>query len=112
MDKLDKAIALLKAENRRLEKELKAVRAAIALLQRDTSNGHRRRMSAAARRRIAAAQTERWAKVEGQHKVSKVGQGVVSVQGTHSNPDLFELFRQNNLQCTLIMTDYNEVRCS
>jgi len=42
MDKLDQAIAVLKAENKRLENELKAVRAAIAALQTGGRNSHGR----------------------------------------------------------------------
>jgi cell division septum initiation protein DivIVA len=68
MDKLDQAIAALKAENKRLEQELNRVRAAIAALQGAANNGRGikpssgRTISAAARRRIAAAQKARWAK--------------------------------------------------
>ena len=68
MDKLDQAIAALKAENQRLEQELKKVRGAIAALQGATNNGRgitakrsRRAISASARRRIGAAQKARWA---------------------------------------------------
>jgi hypothetical protein len=68
MDKLDQAIAALKVENKRLENELKAVRAAIAALQVSGKNGHRRTMSASARRKIAAAQRARWAKVRARRK--------------------------------------------
>jgi hypothetical protein len=68
MDKLDQAIAVLKAENKRLQTELKAVRAAIAALQRGGRNGHDRTMSASARRKIAAAQRTRWAKWRARRK--------------------------------------------
>jgi hypothetical protein len=69
MDKLDQAIAALKAENKRLEQELEKVRGAIAALQRITNGGRGitarlsgRMMSASGRRRIAAAQKARWSK--------------------------------------------------
>jgi hypothetical protein len=69
MDKLDQAIAALKAENKRLEQELNRVRAAIAALQGASNNGRGitarlsgRTISASARKRIAAAQKARWAK--------------------------------------------------
>jgi hypothetical protein len=69
MDKLDQAITALKAENKRLEKQLNQVRGAITALQGISNNGRRvtatlsgRTMSASARRRIAAAQKARWAK--------------------------------------------------
>jgi hypothetical protein len=69
MDKLHQAIAALKAENKRLEQELRKVRSAIAALQGANKNGRGitarlpgRTMSDAARRRIAAAQKARWAK--------------------------------------------------
>ena len=62
MDKLDQAIAALKAANKRLEQELKQVRSAIAALQGISKNGRGitarlsgRTMSSSARRRIAAA---------------------------------------------------------
>lgn len=59
MDKLDRAITALKAENKRLENELNAVRAAIDALQTGGRNGHGRTLSASARRKIAAAQRTR-----------------------------------------------------
>ena len=67
MDRLDQAIAALRAEGKRLEQELKQVRTAIAALQGASNNGHGiaargRTISAAARRRIVAAQKLRWAK--------------------------------------------------
>jgi hypothetical protein len=69
MDKLDQAIAMLKVEYKRLEKELNQVRAAITALQDVSSNSRgitarrsRRTMSASARRRIVVAQKARWAK--------------------------------------------------
>jgi hypothetical protein len=69
MDKLDQAIAALKAENKRLERELKHVRSATIALQSVSNNGRGitarlsgRTMSASARRRIATAQKARWAK--------------------------------------------------
>ncbi len=71
MDKLDQALAALKGENQRLEKQLKQVQSAIAALQGITNNSRGsiittsrsvRRISAAARKRIAAAQKARWAK--------------------------------------------------
>ena len=62
MGSLDQAIAALKAENIRLQGELKGVRAAISALERVATNDHAKRMSASARRKIAAAQKERWAK--------------------------------------------------
>jgi hypothetical protein len=68
MDKLDQAITVLKAENKRLENELKAVRAAIAALQTGGRNGHGRTMSASAQRGIAAAQRTRWAKWRARRK--------------------------------------------
>jgi len=68
MDKLDQAIAVLKAENKRLENELKAVRAAITALQTGGRNSHGRTMSASARRKIAAAQRTRWAKWRARRK--------------------------------------------
>ncbi len=71
MSTLDQVLAELKAEDNRLENQLKQVRSAIAALQGISSNGSRRsatrivkrrKMSAWARRRIAAAQKARWAK--------------------------------------------------
>jgi hypothetical protein len=69
MDRLAEAISALKAENKRLEQELRQVRAAIAALQGASNNGSSmttrrsgRKLSASARRRIAAAQKTRWAK--------------------------------------------------
>jgi hypothetical protein len=69
MDKLDHAIAMLKVENKRLEKELNQIRAAITALQGVSSNSRGiaarlsgRAMSASGRRRIVAAQKARWAK--------------------------------------------------
>ena len=68
MDRLDQAIAALKAETKRLEQELTQVRAAIAALQGASNDGRgitarlSRKLSAAARKRIAAAQKARWAK--------------------------------------------------
>ena len=69
MDRLDQAIATLKAASKRLEKELSQVGAAIAALQGASNNGRGitarlsgRKLSASARRRIAAAQKARWAK--------------------------------------------------
>ena len=68
MDTLDQAIAVLKAENKRLQNELKAVRAAIAALQTGGRNGHDRTMSASARRKIAAAQRMRRVKWRARRK--------------------------------------------
>jgi hypothetical protein len=73
MDKLDRLIAQLKGENKRLEAELQQVRIAIAALRAANANGHRAtkmpsRMSAAARRRIASAQKKRWAAWRRKHK--------------------------------------------
>ena len=69
MDRLAQAMAALKAEKKRLEQELKQVRAAIAALQGASNNGRGitarlsgRKLSGSARRRIAAAQKARWAK--------------------------------------------------
>jgi hypothetical protein len=69
VDRIDQAIAALKAETRRLEQELKQVRAAITGLEGASNNGRGitarlsgRTLSASARRRIAAAQKARWAK--------------------------------------------------
>jgi hypothetical protein len=68
MDKLDQAIAALKAENKRLVQQLNQVRAAIAALRGITNNGREmkarlsgRTMSASGRKRIAAAQKAHWA---------------------------------------------------
>jgi hypothetical protein len=68
MDRLAQAISALKTENKRLEQELRQVRAAIAALQGASNNGSSmtarrsgRKLSASARRRIAAAQKARWA---------------------------------------------------
>jgi len=69
MDKLDQAIVALKAENKRLERELQQVRSAIIALQGVSKNGRGMEaslsgwtMSASARRRIATAQKARWTK--------------------------------------------------
>lgn len=69
MDKLNQAIATLKAENKRLEQELKNVGSAIAALEGASNNGRGirarlsgRTMSASGRKKIAAAQKARWAK--------------------------------------------------
>jgi hypothetical protein len=71
MEKLDRVIADLKMEDRRLGLELKRVRRALSVLRHmGTGNGYgrsagavpRRRLSAAARKRIADAQRARWAK--------------------------------------------------
>ena len=65
MDTLDRLIAQLKAENKRLNVELQQVRLAVAALRGATSNGHRgrsasvkpsRKISVAGRRRIVDAQ--------------------------------------------------------
>jgi len=68
MDKLVEAIGTLKAENKGLENDLKAVRVAIAALQASSRNGHSRTMSASARRKIAAAQRTRRAKWRAKQK--------------------------------------------
>lgn len=69
MARLAQAISALKAENKRLLRELNQVRAAIAALQSASNNGRgitarlsSRTLSASARKRIAAAQKARWAK--------------------------------------------------
>ncbi|HUK24505.1 MAG TPA: hypothetical protein VLV49_07995 [Terriglobales bacterium] len=71
MEKLERVIADLKLEDRRLGMELKRVRRALSVLRHlGSTNGHgrvagagpRRRLSAAARKRIADAQRARWAK--------------------------------------------------
>lgn len=71
MDTFDQALAALKAENKRLERKLNQIRAAIAALQGGRNNTHRyavigrqvsRTLSPSARRRIVAAQKARWAK--------------------------------------------------
>jgi kynureninase len=69
MGRLDQAIATLKTETKRLEKELSQVAAAIAALQGASNDGRGitarlsgRTLSASARKRIAAAQKARWAK--------------------------------------------------
>ena len=75
MFNLERMIAALKAENERLNGELKRVRIAIAALEGLGSNGGagkatakgEGRMSAAGRRRIAQAQKTRWAKWRAQH---------------------------------------------
>jgi hypothetical protein len=76
MDNLDRLIAQLKGENKRLEAELQQVRIAIAALRGANANGYRAtlaarmpsRMSAAARKRIANAQKKRWAAWRRKHK--------------------------------------------
>jgi hypothetical protein len=63
MDNLDRLIAQLKAENKKLNQQLQSVRMAVSALEGASYNGNRRgRLSASARRRIAAAQKKRWAK--------------------------------------------------
>ena len=71
MNRFDQALAALKAENKRLERKLNQIRAAIAALQGGSNNTHRyavmrrkvsRTLSPSARKRIAAAQKARWAK--------------------------------------------------
>jgi cell division protein FtsB len=69
VDRVDQAIAALKAETKQLEQELKQLRSAITALQGASNNGRGitarlsgRKLSASARRRIAAAQKARWAK--------------------------------------------------
>ena len=75
MGRLDQAIATLKTETKRLEKELSQVAAAIAALEGASNNGRGitarlsgRTMSPSARRKIAAAQRARWAKVRVRQK--------------------------------------------
>ena len=67
MQNLNRVIAGLQSENRRLESELARVRGALAALRGLSGKGitlaPRRRLSAAARKRIADAQRARWAKV-------------------------------------------------
>ena len=70
MDNLNQIISDLQSENKRLEGELKRVRAALAVLGKLNGTGKasittlrpRRQLSAAARKRIAQAQKIRWAK--------------------------------------------------
>lgn len=78
MANLEKVLATLMQEQRRLQGELNNVDAAITAL-RGVNGGSRgvtafprarRRLSAAARRRIAAAQRARWAKFRAQRKAA------------------------------------------
>ena len=71
MDRFDQALAALQDENKRLERKLNQIRAAIAALQGGSNTTRRyaviggkvsRTLSASARKRIAAAQKARWAK--------------------------------------------------
>jgi hypothetical protein len=70
MDNLNQIISDLQSENKRLEGELKRVRAALAVLGKLSGRGKgsvtilrpRRQLSVAARKRIAQAQKIRWAK--------------------------------------------------
>jgi cell division protein FtsB len=75
VDRVDQAIAALKAETKQLEQELKQLRSAITALQGASNNGrgitarlYGRTLSASARRRIAAAQKARWAKWRAKRK--------------------------------------------
>ena len=67
MQNLNRVIADLQSENRRLESELARVRGALAALRglsgKTITLTPRRRLSVAARKRIADAQRARWAKV-------------------------------------------------
>ena len=68
---LDQAITTLRAENKRLQDQLKQVQIAIATLRGIGSNGGNgtsRRMSAAGRKRISRAQKARWAKWKAQQR--------------------------------------------
>jgi hypothetical protein len=68
MDNLNQIISDLQSENKRLEGDLKRVRAALAVLGKLAGKGSvttlrpRRQLSVAARKRIAQAQKIRWAK--------------------------------------------------
>lgn len=67
MDKLDQALAALKAESKRLEQELRKVRSAITALHGASNDGREitargRTLSTSARKRIAVAQKARWSK--------------------------------------------------
>jgi hypothetical protein len=65
---IDRILNSLKAEQQRLENQLKRLNAAIASLRGAGKGGGRRRMSAAGRARIAAAQRKRWAKIRAKAK--------------------------------------------
>ena len=66
MENLNRVVAELKSEQRRLERQLQEVKRAVEVLKRMGGRGPGRRtrdISAAGRARIAAAQRARWAKV-------------------------------------------------
>ena len=66
MQNLNRVLSELKSEQQRLERQLRQVKRAIALLKgfgTRSSGSATRKISAAGRARIAAAQRARWAKV-------------------------------------------------